>query len=98
MLSAMAGGDDDTASAPTVADRPAARRPDEPPGSRDEPTGAATVQFGAVGAIGAIPRTGSPAVPPAASPRTASRDGSVTQATTAADALRDEEIERTRLF
>ena len=99
MLSGMAGGDDDTASAATVADRPGVKRAAQPPGPPGEPTGAATVQLGAASAGRVAPAAPIPAAPaPAASPRAGSRDGSLTLATTAADALRDEEVERTRLF
>jgi serine/threonine-protein kinase len=98
MLRWMAGGDDDTASDATVADRPGAKRAARPPDPAGEATGAATVQYGAVPA--AAPAA-VPAAPPAAPGPThaaSPRDGSVTLATTAADALRDEEVERTRLF
>jgi eukaryotic-like serine/threonine-protein kinase len=91
MLSEMVGGDEDTASGSTVADRPGAKRAAEPPGPAGEPTGPATVQLPAVVSAASRPAR-------AASPRPTSRHGSVTLATTAADAMRDEEIERTRLF
>jgi serine/threonine-protein kinase len=94
MLSGMVGGDDDTASGPTVADRPGSKRAG-PPDGLDETAGAATAQLGAV-----LPAPAPAAAPAAPAPAHAAspRDGSVTQATTAADALRDEEVERTRLF
>jgi serine/threonine-protein kinase len=99
MLSGMAGGDDDTASAPTMADRPGAKRAAQPPGPADPATVRATdAATDQLGAVPTAPASRPPERAPAASPRAASRDGSVTLATTATDALRDEEIERTRLF
>jgi serine/threonine-protein kinase len=98
MLSGMAGGDDDTASVPTVADRPGTKRAAQPPGPADEPPCAGTVQLGAPAGPAAATASSGPGPAPTASPGAASRDGSVTLATTAADALRDEEVERTRLF
>jgi hypothetical protein len=102
MLRWMAGGDDETVSDPTVADRPGAKRAAQPPDPPGEATGAATAALGAVPASApAAAAAGAPAATaavPGPAQAASSRDGSVTLATTAADALRDEEVERTRLF
>jgi eukaryotic-like serine/threonine-protein kinase len=74
----MAGGDDDTVSGATVADRPAgiARAASHPRATTAEPAS-----------------LGEPTAGPRSSPLT-----SATSLTTAADAMRNEEVERTRLF
>ncbi len=88
-LEVMATGDDETASGATVADRPAALA-----GSAD-----ATVELPASQAQ-PLPRAPSPASTAHASTPSLTRGTPVpsTMMTTAADAMRDEEIERTRLF
>jgi len=88
MLAAMAGGDEQTASGATVADRPSAKRvapraatPNDAAPDAAEPSNAPTVHL----------------APPHAAPDSEARAASTTPAT-AVDAMRDEEIERTRLF
>jgi len=79
----MAGGDEDTASVPTVADRPGllgaqVAVPGEPPAAND--------------ARSDPPPTVGPSAPRGV------EAGAPTALTTAADAMRDEELDRTRLF
>jgi serine/threonine-protein kinase len=104
MLCAMAGGDDDTASGLTVADRPGAKHAAESPARRElagagiDPTSDPTSIDEPGAATVITPEPGPDAAPPAAPPVPGSRHGSVTLATTAAEAMRNEEVERTRLF
>jgi tRNA A-37 threonylcarbamoyl transferase component Bud32 len=94
MLAAMAGGDD-TASGNTIADRPGAK-------AAAEGLNGATVESRppndpTIHSPGP-PTIHSPGPPVAASPHSTSRLNAPTALTTAADAMHNEEIDRTRLF
>jgi serine/threonine-protein kinase len=116
MLATMAGGDDETASGATLADRPGAKLVACPAPVTAEPAASVEPTIQAPGppieapieaapgaATGAAPgaATGA-ATRPATAPPTrldsAPPVGPPTQLTTAADAMHNEEIERTRLF
>src|ERR1051325_3551664 len=84
MLAAMAGGDDETASGATIADRPSAKR--VVPANAPAPSEISE------------PPSASPTVHLAPPPLPATAEAGSTTLTTAVDAMRDEEIERTRLF
>jgi serine/threonine-protein kinase len=90
----MAGGDDDTASGATVADRPGAMAARATAG---DPAGGPSNESAGEPAIETAPTVHVAGPPTLAGDRSA-RAGSATSLTTAADAMRDEEIVRTRLF
>ena len=83
----MAGGDDDTMSSATLADRPRKLAPPAPPAPSADPMSHDGND---------APTIVAPAPP--SHPATGERPSSHSSLTTAADAMRNEEVERTRLF
>ena len=91
----MAGGDDDTASGATVADRPGLMQRGEP-AERAEPAQSVLPADEPVSQADRTIDAPAPDFGPAAEP--SSRVATPTSLTTATDALRNEEIDRTRTF